>query len=61
MKKKSHEYFGLKFYSKYFHSWCVVTHFRNYDNWYFVIENQPTKVLKAQSNFLEYVLDEEVD
>ena len=60
MKNKPHKYFGLKFYSKFFNSWCVVTHFRNDDDWYFVTESRPMIVLKAQSNFREYVLEEEL-
>ena len=59
MKKKPRKYFGLKFYSKFFNSWCVVTHLRSDDDWYFVVENRPMTVLKAQSNFKEYVLEVE--
>ncbi len=43
-------YFGTVFYSDYFKSYCVVVRYRNDDDWYFVVENRPTHILKAQTS-----------
>lgn len=42
-------YFGTIFYSGYFGSRGVVVRYKNDDDWYFVIEKQPMRVLKAQT------------
>ena len=42
-------YFGTVFYSEYFKSYCVVVRYKNDDDWYFVVENRPTHILKAQT------------
>ena len=42
-------YFGTVFYSEYFKSYCVVVRYKNNDDWYFVVENRPTHILKAQT------------
>lgn len=46
---RSNAYFGTIFYSDYFKSYGVVVRYKNDDNWYFAIEKQPMRVLKAQT------------
>lgn len=49
---------GMKFYSDYFNSWCVVVWYENDNRWGFVLEGEPYRVMDAQTN-LQYFKSKE--
>lgn len=50
--------FGMMFYSKFFESRCVVVAYYSDTDWRFVVEDQPTNILKARTNIKEFKEEE---
>lgn len=52
------KYFGMTFYSDFFESRCVVVAYHSDTDWHFVVEDQPTIILKARTNIKEFKEEE---